>query len=344
MRKIRFGMLGFGEWANWHACFIRENPHAELVAVADNDKGRCRKASQEFNAQTYSDYRELIKREELDIVDILLPNYLHQEATIAALRAGNNVLLEKPMGVTVEECDSTLQFLREIREHDKDLFLAIGFELRASSLWGKIKEIIRDGKIGTVRAVNLEVFRAAPSVGAGSWRLSKDKVGSWMLDAPIHYFDLIRWFFEKNGEPQSIYSSANSFSKKALVDNFASIVNFPHDSYALLSYTMAGYGYYTIAKVIGDKGSIWGHWEEDKSEPWGAKYWLQYDQNGTRHEVSIDRPAGETFDLKAEIDWIVKVLQHGGSVHAEGEDGKEAVRICLAADESLNSGKIVHLR
>jgi myo-inositol 2-dehydrogenase/D-chiro-inositol 1-dehydrogenase len=343
MKQVRFALLGFGEWARWHARFIKEIPDARLVAVADIDKERRNLAARDFGAKVYSDYNELMKEEELDVVDILLPNYLHHEAALAALRAGNNVLLEKPMALTVEDCDSISKCTREVSPPDKPPFLAVGFELRCSSLWSRVKRLVGEGKIGTIRAVNLEVFRSAPSKGSGQWRLNRDQVGSWVLDAPIHYFDLIRWYFEGTGEPQSIYSSANSFSEKALMDNFLSIIGFSGGSYGVLSYSMAGYGYYTIAKIIGDKGAIWGHWEEIKEKPLGTRFWLEYGQNKVKHKVAIERPAGEIFDLKAEINQIVKAVQEGASIPATGKDGREAVRICLAAEESLNTGEIIKL-
>lgn len=342
-KQVRFGLLGFGEWARWHARFIKEIPAARLVAVADSDGERRNLAARDFGVRVYSDYHELIKREELDVVDILLPNYLHHEAAIAALRVGNNVLLEKPMALAVEACDSILKCAQEVSHRDKPPFLAVGFQLRCSSLWGRVKKLIREGKIGTVRAVNLEVFRSAPSMGSGEWRLNKDQVGSWMLDAPIHYFDLIRWYFEETEEPQFIYSLANSFSEKALMDNFSSIIKFSGDGYGVLSYSMAGYGYYTIAKVIGDGGAIWAHWEEIEEKPLGARFWLEYGQNKVKHKVAIEGPAGEIFDLKAEINQIVKAAQEGTSISATGQDGKEAVRICLAAEKSLNTGEIIKL-
>jgi len=343
MKQVRFGLLGFGEWAGWHARFIKEIPDAHLVAVADSDEERRNIAIRDFGAKVYSDYNELMKGEELDIVDILLPNYLHHETAIAALRVGNNVLLEKPMALAVEDCDSILKCAQEVSHRDKPPFLAIGFQLRCSSLWGRVKKLIREGKIGTVRAVNLEVFRSAPSTGSGEWRLNKDQVGSWMLDAPIHYFDLIRWYFEGTEEPQSIYSLANSFSEKALVDNFSSIIRFSDGGYGVLSYSMAGYGHYIIAKVAGDGGAIWAHWEEAEKKPLGAKFWLEHGQNKVKHKVAIERPAGETFDLKAEINQIVKAAQEGTSIPATGQDGREAVRICLAADKSLTTGEAVKL-
>ncbi|MEA1965098.1 MAG: Gfo/Idh/MocA family oxidoreductase [Candidatus Aerophobetes bacterium] len=342
MRPVRFGLVGFGEWARWHARFIKEIPEAHLVAVADSDKEKRKIATRDFGVKTYSDYNKLIKEENLDVVDILLPNYLHHKAAITALQSGNNVLLEKPMALTVEDCDSILKFSQKSSHQDKKPFLAIGFELRFSSLWERVKNLIQEGKIGTVRAVHIEVFRSAPSTGSGEWRLNEDQVGSWMLDAPIHYFDLIRWYFEGVGEPQSLYSSANSSSERALVDNLSTIINFSGGC-GVLFYSMAGYGYYIIAKVIGDKGALWAHWEEVEEKPFEPKFWLEYGQNKVKHKISIERKAGETFDLKAEIKQVVKAVQEGAPIPATGQDGKEAVRMCLAAERSLSSGKAVKL-
>lgn len=342
-KKVCFGILGFGEWARWHARFIKENPDAQLVAVADNDKKKREIATTEFAVKTYSDYNQLLRGEKLDVVDILLPNYLHHKVAVAALEAGFNVLLEKPMALTVENCDLILNKLQKSSHQGRKLFLAIGFQLRTSSLWGKVKKLIEEGRIGSVKSANVEVFRSAPSVGSGSWRLNRNQVGSWMLDAPIHYFDLIRWYFAGRQEPESIYASANCFSGKALVDNLSTIINFPGGVYGVLSYNMAGYGYYTEAKVTGDKGAVWAHWEEVKQRPLEVNFWLEYGQNRSKKRIAIDRPAGETFDLKAEINQIVRAVQKGESLPATGQDGKEAVRICLAAEDSLNKGEVVKL-
>ena len=343
MRPVRFGLIGYGEWGQWHGRCINETAGASLVAVAEcTEEGR-RAAEKCFGVRTYSSYKELIEEEELDVADIVLPNYLHYEAAITALRAGKNVLLEKPMALRVEECDLILRLARENRAGKKIPVLAIGFELRSSSLWGRVKELIQQGTIGIPRTLNMEIFRFLPEMGSGKWRLNKKKAGSWILDGPVHYFDLIRWYFQETGEPQSIYSVANSLRERALIDNFSSIIRFPNESYATLSYTMGGYGHYITAKIMGNEGAIRAHWEGVGSKSSEPKFYLEYGRNKAKYQVPIERPAGEIFDLKAEIEQVVRAVREGSAVIAAGKDGREAVRLCLAAERSLEAGEIIKL-
>jgi len=279
----------------------------------------------------------------LDVVDIILPHYLHYEAAITALRAGNNVLLEKPMALTVEECDQILKLVQKnYADNKKKPALIIGFELRLSRLWGRVKELIQQGKIGTPSALNIEVFTYTTYLGSEKWRLDKKQIGSWILDSPIHYIDLIRWYFEGTGKPQSLYSTANSLhSDRTLIDNFFSIIQFSNNNYATLSFTMGGYGYHIAAKIIGDKGAIWAYWKEAEDNNSKPNFFLEYGQDKIKHQVTIEGQVGETFDLKTEIQQVVKVIRGKAHIPATGWDGREAVRLCLALEKSLESSEII---
>src|SRR6202007_2957029 len=94
-------------------------------------------------ANLHADYRDLLSRETLDVIDVVLPSDLHYEVGRAVLEAGRHLLLEKPMALTVEHCDELIALAGE-----QDRLLAVGHELRLSSLWGKVKELIDAGAIG----------------------------------------------------------------------------------------------------------------------------------------------------------------------------------------------------
>ena len=85
----------------------------------------------------------LLARPEIEVVDVVVPSYLHHEIGTAALAAGKHLLLEKPMALTLRECDDLIALTRQ-----KKRFFAVGHELRLSSLWGKTKELIASGIIG----------------------------------------------------------------------------------------------------------------------------------------------------------------------------------------------------
>lgn len=343
MGMIRVGLLGYGAWGQEHARFINENGHASLIAIAENTQEGLKEAEEQHKVRTYSDYRELIASEDLDIVDITLPDYLHYEAAITALKAGNNVLLEKPMALTVRECDRILEIWEgEKQFKNNEPLLAIGFELRASSLWGRVKKLIQNGKIGDPRALNMEVFRCAPYAGVGGWRHKKNRASEWILDGPIHYIDLIRWYFQGIAEPQKISAKANSLQENTLIDNFLAITEFSNNNYASLFYTIGGYRNYITTKVIGEDGAIWAYWGEGENGR-SHKFFLEFGKGKQKQEITLENPAGEIFDLKSEIDMVIRAVKEGEPPPATGHDGREAVRLCLAAAKSLERGDLVKL-
>ena len=163
---VRFGLIGFGAWGNCHSQAIKSTPDAELVAIAAKSAPTCDSARQAFpDATVYSDYRELLARDDIEVVDIVLPSFLHHEVASAALQAGKHVLLEKPMCLNVPDCDDLNRLAQQ-----NDCLLAIGHELRLSSLWSKVREMIDEGFVGEPQYVLVELSRNPYRQGADGWR------------------------------------------------------------------------------------------------------------------------------------------------------------------------------
>ena len=141
---LQFGLIGYGAWGKCHAAAIAKTSGAALVAIAAPSESS-RAAAREAHPQAHvcADYRELLGWENIDVVDIVVPSHLHHEIASAALAAGKHLLLEKPMALNLRECDN---LIRLAQEHNR--VLAVGHELRLSSLWGKVKELIASGFVG----------------------------------------------------------------------------------------------------------------------------------------------------------------------------------------------------
>ena len=98
----RFGVIGYGAWGSHHAAAIAGLEETTLIAVAANtDDSQAKARSDHPNAAVVGDYRDLLARDDVDAVSIVLPNALHEEAAVAAMEAGKHVLLEKPMATSV---------------------------------------------------------------------------------------------------------------------------------------------------------------------------------------------------------------------------------------------------
>ncbi len=171
---MRFGLIGFGAWGKLHAEAIRKAPGAELAAIACASEASAQAAREAYpQARVDRDWRALVADPSLEAVDIVVPNHLHAEMAIAALDAGKDVLLEKPMASTIAECDEILAAVRRTGR-----VLSVGHEFRISTQWGFIKRLIAAGEIGELLYANVSLFRFPYRQGSGGWRYGRDTVGS----------------------------------------------------------------------------------------------------------------------------------------------------------------------
>src|SRR3954470_14928961 len=252
MSNVSCGLIGYGAWGQHHARAIKSVEGATLTAIAARSESSVAKAQADHpGVRVYADYREMLAKEELDLCDVVLPSDLHFAVARDVLESGRHLLLEKPMALTIEDC-SALVGLAKARGR----ILAIGHELRMSSLWGKVKELVDGDAIGEPLYGMIELWRRAYPLGSGGWRYDAGRLGNWILEEPIHFFDLARWYFAGVGEPVSMYARANSRQPDhpELQDQFSAIVNFPRGAYAVISQTLSAFEHHQTVKLAGTRG------------------------------------------------------------------------------------------
>jgi myo-inositol 2-dehydrogenase/D-chiro-inositol 1-dehydrogenase len=340
MNKVRFGLIGFGAWGRHHARAITECAESELVCIAARSPATQAEARTHHpSAQIVSDYRELLARPDIDVVDVVLPTDLHHEVGSAVLRANKHLLLEKPMAANLTHCDDLIRLAQQQQK-----LLAIGHEFRLSSLWGKVKEMIDAGAIGEPQYALIELWRNPYRQGAGGWRYDINRVGNWILEEPIHFFDLARWYFSKLGNPQSVYARANSRQPDhpELQDNFSAIVNYPRGAYAVISQTLSAFEHHQVAKITGTKGALWATWSGAFDRTFHPTFSLRHLDGETLKEIPITKLTGEVYELVDQIQMVSRAVRQGTSLSATGEDGKWSVQMCLKAQESVDRGCLVN--
>ncbi|MFZ4767514.1 MAG: Gfo/Idh/MocA family protein, partial [Roseimicrobium sp.] len=256
--KVRFGLVGFGAWGKLHAQSIAQHAGAVLSAiVAPSEASRAAARLAYPDAQVFSNHRAMLAEVALDLVDIVTPNHTHHEICTDALLAGKHVLLEKPMALALADCRAMVDLAR-----GQQRMLAIGHELRLSSQWGEVKRLIDREVIGVPQYVIVELSRKPYRLGAGGWRYDGSRVGSWVLEEPIHFFDLARWYLSRHGEARSVYAVANAIDpqRPELHDNFSALLRYESGAYAVVSQTLAAFEHHQTVKVTGTKGAIWAAW------------------------------------------------------------------------------------
>jgi myo-inositol 2-dehydrogenase/D-chiro-inositol 1-dehydrogenase len=338
---IGFGLIGFGAWGRFHADAIAKTSGASLKAIsARSDTSRSAAQDAFPTAKVYADYRELLARPDIDVVDIVVPSYLHHEIASAALVSGKHLLLEKPMALSLRDCDDLISLARK---HNR--IFALGHELRLSSLWGKAKELIASGFIGEPKYALIELSRRPYRLGSENWRYDISRVGSWILEEPIHFFDLARWYLSSLGDPQTVYATASSrqAGHDELKDNFTAIVHFPRGAYAVISQTLAAFEHHQTVKVTGTKGALWASWSGAMDRTLHPTFSLRAFDGEQVQPIPIDKVTGEVFELEDQMAMLVAAIRQGGKLSCSAADGRWSVAMCLAAQQSVERGLPVAL-
>ncbi|MBN9121813.1 MAG: Gfo/Idh/MocA family oxidoreductase [Planctomycetes bacterium] len=339
MPGVRFGLVGYGAWGGHHARAIASVPGAELVAIAAHSEVSCARAGADHpGARVYADHRAMLAQERLDVADVVLPSHLHHAVAKDVLLSGRHLLLEKPMALSLAQCDELVRLARE-----RQRILAVGHELRLSPLWGLAKELIDSGAIGEPRYALIDLWRRPYRPGSDDWRYDIGRVGSWVLEEPIHFLDLARWYFSGLGEPLSVFASASGKrpDRPELHDNFSAVLAFPRGAHAVVTQTLGGWEHHQTARLTGTEGALWASWSGATDRTFEPTFGLKLMRGDRVEEVAIAKPPGEVYELVEQIARVARAVRDGTPVACTGEDGCWSVAMCLAAQASIGSGRPV---
>lgn len=189
--------------------------NAKLVAVLDSKPEKAEKFVADFGVTAMSDYDEFLKSNDLDIVDICLPTYLHREYTVKALEAGKHVLCEKPMALTVEDADA---MAAAAKANDRQLM--IGHCIRFWPEYALLKKYNDDGRFGKLVSLNLTRYGEFPHWSSDNWLADETLAGGGVLDMHIHDTDFVLYLL---GEPTSM-SSWGSVDERGASHAFTTMV------------------------------------------------------------------------------------------------------------------------
>ncbi|MEO8135194.1 MAG: Gfo/Idh/MocA family oxidoreductase [Betaproteobacteria bacterium] len=344
---MRFGLVGFGAWGRQHAQAIAGLPGLELVAIACASAASAAAAAAAFPAARISrDWRALLDDPRIDTIDVAAPNHLHAEVAAAALRAGKDVLLEKPMATTREGCDALLA-----AERESGRLLSIGHELRQSAQWGRIKTLLDAGAIGTPLYLNINLFRNFYRSGADGWRYDRARVGSWLLEEAVHYFDLALWYFARHGDPVSIrgYGNQRAGREAGMYDNVSVVLRYAGGAYVTFNQCVAGFEHHLVTEIAGAEGAIRTHWSGTMDRDHRAAYELRVQAKGDPFERGVRECArieiaksGEVYELTEQIRLTAAAFAERRAL-VPAVEARKRVILCLEAERSLREDSEIAL-
>ena len=217
--KIKWGVIGCGGIAMRRTIpGMMLSQNSELFAVMDTSFDVAKKVKEEFGAKNAFDTVEsLLAINEIDAVYIASPVFCHKEQAMLAADAKKHILLEKPMGLTVEES-------KEINDYckSKGVLLGVGLMMRYSSYHQKIKNLISNGIIGEVVSMRAQLTCWYPKM-PGNWRQEKSKSGGGaLMDMGIHCIDLLQYISDTKVEKVACFAQNQTFNYS--VDDSAALL------------------------------------------------------------------------------------------------------------------------
>ncbi|HBQ63600.1 MAG TPA: gfo/Idh/MocA family oxidoreductase [Clostridiales bacterium] len=210
MSKLRIGIIGCGGIVRFaHMVSDKANPDVEVVALCDIIREKAEKmAAQHGIKDVYENYQDLLKREDIDAVDICTPNFLHSVIAVDAFRAGKHVFCEKPDAVSVEE---VLKMNRAWKESGKVFMVMRNNRFRPDTRF--LKKIIQEGGLGEIYAGRCGWIRRRGIPGKGGWFTTKAQSGGGpLIDLGVHMIDLAIWLM---GNPRPVSVTGSTYCKFA---------------------------------------------------------------------------------------------------------------------------------
>lgn len=206
-KKLRTAIVGVGKVTDLHAAALVNLPESDFTAVCGRSLEKTGNYASRYGVKAYTDVSEMVSKEKIDVVIICTPHPNHREPTIAALEAGANVLIEKPLASSLEDCDAMIEASKRC---GKQIGLICQRRWLIPAL--RVKKAIEEGKIGkpVFATVNMLGWRDKDYYDSDEWRGTWEAEGGGVLvnQAP-HQLDLLQWYMGEIDECYGLWSNLN---------------------------------------------------------------------------------------------------------------------------------------
>ncbi len=331
--KARLAFIGLGPMGKDLLTQARQHPQAEVAALCDLDPEALAKGFEisDPGPESYTDYTEMLAKEQLDGVVVAVPQYLHAQATIDSLNAGIPTFCEKPMGMNVAECRT---MIAAAERNGKPLM--IGQVLRYIGVYRYVIELARSGEMG--KPFGVRVIRTMGKWGtwARPWRYTRATCGGLLLEVNVHEIDFMRCIL---GEAVSATASGSRFMNDEIdyEDFIAATIAFEGGGIGSLTVGNCDYlGRYT-GEVYLERGSIYFDsltQEVRIQREGGEKETLPYAEVHPEWENGVYREMREFIETC--------LGEHPATI--PGEEGLRNVAVAEACYESIRTGQRVDVK
>ncbi len=347
MEPVRFAIVGCGVIGRSHARFLQDVAGAQLVAVADIIPERARQLAEAFGCDWHGDIEELLRRDDVEVVNVCTISGTHADVAIPALEAGKHVIVEKPLEITVERCNQIIEAAERTGRK-----LATIYQYRFETPYRKMRAAVQQGKLGrlTTGDVYMKLYRSQGYYDAGGWR------GTWRYDGGgalmnqgIHFVDQIQWIM---GGIAAVKAYTGTLAHRMEAEDTAvAAVRFRNGALGVIEATTAAFpGLWARLEVTGDRGAIAlendrlrvMYWAETEEELDVGHYGLRLDLEAEpSRDIDIGDEEEKTPGHVRQLRDMVAAVREDRPPAVDGYAGREAVAIITAIYRSAETSEEV---
>lgn len=345
-KKMKTAIVGYGGMGGWHADHLLKSDAAELAGIYDIKEERG-KLAESRGIRSYASYEELLADRSVELVTVAVPNDVHEEVVVRALKAGKNVICEKPVALTLESLDRMIAAAKQSGVH---------FSTHQNRRWDvdylAMKQIYDSGELG--RVINIE-SRIHGSRGIPSdWRGEKRYGGGMLYDWGIHLIDQMLCIFGFENL-EGVFCTLDHITNQEVDDGFRLMLRFKSGQHAIVE--MGTYNFIAMPRFYlrAEKGTAllrdWReetqvvqctHWHENEVLPVqlaaGLTKTMAPRDELTTKSYTVPRPTADVHDYYR--NFIGAVRGECGQLVTYGQMRTD-LKVILAAFESAEKGGFV---
>jgi predicted dehydrogenase len=344
---IGIGVVSFAHGhVNTYCSQMKGWDDVRLVAAWDDDEERGCRQSEAFGMAFSPHLEDLLGRNDVDAVIVTSETNRHADHCVAAAAAGKHILLQKPMALTLADCD---RIIAAVDRHGVTLQMA--FQMRCDPVNQRMKQLVDDGflgRIGTLRrrhCLNM-LFNEAFIHGPTRWHIDPVANKGMFMDDAVHAADFLLWFL---GEPVSCMAEIDNVLTNAAPDDTGmAIYRFPDGAFGLLYNASVTLAAEITTEIYGDQGVVQHYFGDGVSTGFAREgsVALKLYRRGQPLEwevlpMAIPQSHGERI-AAVPRPWI-DMLRSGGRPVCDALQGRISTAMCLAAYESAGTGRRVRL-
>ncbi|MCS6774184.1 MAG: Gfo/Idh/MocA family oxidoreductase [Anaerolineae bacterium] len=339
-RRLRFGIVGCGRIAPRHAESIASlHEQAKLVAVADAIPSRAHHLAQRYGAEVETDYRRLLDRKDIDVVNICTPSGLHAQMGIEAAQAGKHVIVEKPIALTLQDADSLICACA-----NAGVTLTVVLQNRYNPPMQDLKHLVESGKLGRLLLGNATVRWYRPqSYYEDGWHGTRAMDGGALMNQSIHHIDALQWVM---GDVERVFAyGATLAHRMECEDAGVAVLRFVSGALGVVEGSTITWpeNLEGSVAIFGERGSVKvGGTALNRKVFWKVEGELEQERFLVSKD-DVDPPTVYGYSHRAVIADAISAIADGRAPKTDGYEGRKSLKLVLAMYRSMETGREVCL-